>query len=417
MRGVGIEVAGGAGMFALGAEMSGLDIHASVEINERHSTAHKQTMPYCTTINRDMREVSIDSLRRQAGLEKTDIDVVTYSPPPIGLIGGPPCQGLSSMGKRDPEDPRNKLLHEWARFADEADVPYACMENVPDLFAKRNERLLGDVIERLQRANFNIVEPFQVLDARSFGVPQARKRAVIYAYRSGNAAPEYPVPTHSFADDDGSLFYNTPTVADAFVGLPDADEFEELLYRHWVKLQDGPSAPVSAYHAYCLGLSNDPTDYSYRRVWDRSLLTCSQLTQHTPESIARFMATAPGKNERTSRRHRLNPEGYSLTLRAGTGSDKGSFTAVVPIHSKGSRAVTVREAARLQSIPDWVPLSPVKITGFQQIGNSVPPLMAKAIVESIVKAAGIIPQKPDVVINIPRVEHWGNHVHHHSLAA
>src|SRR3546814_1569187 len=72
-----------------------------------------------------------------------------------------------------------------------------------------------------------------------------------------------------------------------------------------------------------------------------------------------------------SRRHRLAPDGLSLTLRAGSGADHGSFTAVVPIHPKGTRVITAREAARLHSIPDWVQLSKTKIWAYRQIGNSV----------------------------------------------
>src|SRR3546814_1859233 len=99
-----------------------------------------------------------------------------------------------------------------------------------------------------------------------------------------------------------------------------------------------------------------------------------------------------------SRRHRLDPDGLSLTLRAGSGADHGSFTAVVPIHPKGTRVVTAREAARLHSIPDWVQLSKTKIWAYRQIGNSVPPLLGRAVARSIMNAAGLAPAAPvDIV--------------------
>jgi DNA (cytosine-5)-methyltransferase 1 len=101
-----------------------------------------------------------------------------------------------------------------------------------------------------------------------------------------------------------------------------------------------------------------------------------------------------------SRRHRLDPDGQALTLRAGSNAEHGSFTAVVPLHVKGSRVVTAREAARLHSIPDWVRLSTTKIWAYRQIGNSVPPLLGRAIAGQIAKAAGIRPAAPSDVVKL-----------------
>src|SRR3546814_16955105 len=90
-------------------------------------------------------------------------------------------------------------------------------------------------------------------------------------------------------------------------------------------------------------LENDAEDLSYKRPFRRDILTCSQRTVHEQKSINRFLGTAPGGSEPISRRHRLDPDGLSLTLRAGSGADHGSFTAVVPIPPTGTR---VRPAER-----------------------------------------------------------------------
>jgi DNA (cytosine-5)-methyltransferase 1 len=87
-----------------------------------------------------------------------------------------------------------------------------------------------------------------------------------------------------------------------------------------------------------------------------------------------------------------------LTLRAGSNALHGSFTAVMPIHPKGTRQITVREACRLHSVPDTIKLSSTKIWAYRQLGNSVCPLVSAAICREIAKAAGISPAAPvDVV--------------------
>lgn len=400
-RGTAIEAAGGFGGLSLGAEMAGIDVRASIEINARHAETHKHNLPYCATLCGDMKEATGDTIRKQSGLEKTEITAYTYSYPALAVMGGMPCQGFSNQGKRDPEDPRNYLVHHWARLVGELAPGYACLEQVPGFLEPRNDRIREGLMEMLVKANYNVVEDLQTLDARDFGVPESRERVFLLAHRRGTTAPAYPTPTHTRNLECKDIFLqSTPTIRDAFFGLPMADDYDELWDQHFVRVPCDDIVVGGAYNAYLQGVSNDPTDFSYPRIWDRHLLTNSQLTRHAPASIERFRATAPGKSERVSRRHRLDPDGHSLTLRAGTGADKGNFTAVVPIHFMGHRCITVREGMRIHSVPDWVQLSPVKITAFQQLGNSVPPLLAKAVMSEIRKAAGLQVSKPTETINV-----------------
>ena len=99
-----------------------------------------------------------------------------------------------------------------------------------------------------------------------------------------------------------------------------------------------------------------------------------------------------------SRRHRLDPDGQSLTLRAGSNAEHGSFTAVVPIHTKGTRVITVREGCRLHSLPDWVRLSTSKIAAYRQLGNSVPSRLGQAVGRQIMKALDLAPEAPSEII-------------------
>lgn len=113
------------------------------------------------------------------------------------------------------------------------------------------------------------------------------------------------------------------------------------------------------------------------------LLTGCHFTRHTPSVVQRFEATAPGTTEPESRLYRLKWDGVARTLRAGTGSDKGRHTAARPIHPAHARVLTVREAARLSSFPDWFRFHRRIWRGMRQVGNAVPPLLALAVGKAI----------------------------------
>jgi len=116
------------------------------------------------------------------------------------------------------------------------------------------------------------------------------------------------------------------------------------------------------------------------------MLTGCQRCDHNPDIVRRFQATNPGTLEPISRFQRLHLDRLAPTLRAGTGKDKGSFTAARPIHPTQARCITVREAARLHSFPDWFQFHPTQWHGFRQVGNSVPPNLANAVAARVAHA-------------------------------
>ena len=109
-------------------------------------------------------------------------------------------------------------------------------------------------------------------------------------------------------------------------------------------------------------------------------------TRHTKKVLDRYSKIKPGKTDSISRSRRLNSNGFCPTLRAGTGSDKGSRQAVRPLHPTENRVITPREAARLQGFPDWFQFHATKWHSFRQIGNSVSPILAEHILSVIKKA-------------------------------
>ena len=147
-------------------------------------------------------------------------------------------------------------------------------------------------------------------------------------------------------------------------------------------------------------LTNDAWHYAHARAWNPSLLTSSARTEHTDISRRRFESTVPGQVEPISRFFKLAPDGLSNTLRAGTDAARGAFTSPRPIHYRHPRCVTVREMARLHGYPDWFRFHETKWHGARQIGNSVPPPLARAVAAEILKAMGVEPTVPAGVLEL-----------------
>jgi DNA (cytosine-5)-methyltransferase 1 len=374
-RPVGIDLFAGAGGLSLGFEQAGFDIAAAVEIDPIHCCAHEYNFPYAETICASVVDLTGKEIRRRAGLEDRDIDVV---------FGGAPCQGFSLIGKRALDDPRNRLVLHFVRLIRELQPKYSVFENVKGLTLGKHRRFLGEMIEALNSAGYEIVD-YEVLNAAAYGVPQDRRRLFLIGVRTGQKLARYPEPR------------GAATVADAIYDLPDADDFSELLVSDTVPAKFETDAP---YARILRGIDADPSDYSYVRHYDRDTLTSSLRTTHTRLSQRRFSETLPGATEPISRFHKLDPEGVCNTIRAGTDSALGAFTSPRPIHPSLPRVITVREAARLHSYPDWFRFHVTKWHGFRQIGNSVPPLLARAVGSEIVRALGVKPRKPRPVLHL-----------------
>lgn len=182
----------------------------------------------------------------------------------------------------------------------------------------------------------------------------------------------------------------SPTCLDALSDLPDASAFSSLLSTDEVETQQ--YAPPSAYARQMRCISKDAWHYGIPRLWSPEILTSSARTFHSEISERRFSETAPGSVEPISRFFKLHPHGVSNTLRAGTDAARGAFTSPRPIHYHYPRCITVREMARLHGFPDWFRFHKTKWHGARQIGNSVPPPLARAVASAVITAMGIAPQ-------------------------
>lgn len=334
--------------------------------------------------------LSGDEIRRRTGIGHRQVDVV---------FGGAPCQGFSLIGHRALDDPRNSLVRDFLRIVTELEASYFVFENVKGLTVGTHRRFLEELIEEFERAGYRTQLPWKVLDAADYGVPQHRERLILMGARHGFRLPDYPSPIFRPPDTPKSRFLpKGPSCRDAIADLPDADRFADLLKTDEV-LAKGWGRP-SRYARELRCLDDSSWHFGYKREWDPKVLTSSLRTEHTAISMKRFRATPPGQIEPISRFYKLSAEGLSNTLRAGTDSSRGAFTSPRPIHYEYSRCVTVREMARLHGFPDWFRFHATKWHGARQIGNSVPPPLARAVATEIVRVLGYAPKRPSASISL-----------------
>jgi DNA (cytosine-5)-methyltransferase 1 len=366
---IAVEIFSGVGGMGLGFEQAGFNVVSAFDIEQRNVDTYKRNFQHTKAHVADLSECNGADIRKLSELGERNIDV---------LFGGPPCQGFSVGGVQDVNDDRNTLVYDFARLVRQLQPTYFVMENVAGLMMAHAKPVLESLVRRLKLAGYSIVTPIKILDASEFGVPQRRRRVFILGYRKSATPIFYPEPK-GLSDPKGKEYF--PRVKDAISDLPDVELYEELFD------EDGLTVPLgkpSYYGQLMRGEIRDSQDRSARRKMPKVLTGCMR-TKHSRQSQRRFASTAPGSAEPVSRYVRLSLEGFAPTIRAGTGVDRGSHTSPRPIHPTKPRCITVREAARLHSFPDWFQFHETRWHAFRQIGNSVPPLLARAVANSIIK--------------------------------
>lgn len=385
-RPVAVDLFAGAGGFSLGIEQAGFDVLVAVEYDPIHACTYSFNFPLTRVLVADVSQVSGEAIREAAicAYRLHNPQAISSWDGQIDLVfGGPPCQGFSIMGKRSLDDERNNLIFHFYRLVAELSPSYFVMENVPGMAIGQYKSWCTQLKMQFEQAGYQV--QVQILNAADFGVPQRRRRLFFLGSQQG-LSPVIPKPNNTFV-----------TVKDAIADLPDVEEFPELLFTDEVLLSDRQLQELqlkASDYAKLLRNEISPNDFAYRRSWNPQLLTSSMRTQHTANSIERFAAMLPNQRESISHLRRLDFDGLSHTLRAGTGAERGSYTSPRPIHPTRSRVISVREAARLHSFPDWFRFHQTKWHGFRQVGNAVPPLLAQAIGRHAIAALEIHPIMP-----------------------
>lgn len=308
-----LDLFAGAGGMTLGFQQAGLRPVASVEINDFASRTHRNNFPGCRHFSGDIH--GFDPTSWLEGCEVDSIQVV---------VGGPPCQGFSVAGHRDPNDERNRLFYEFIRVVDEVKPWYVVMENVPGILTMQK----GVVQEAIKDAFAEIGYPdmsVAILESASYGVPQIRPRAIFVANRYGLPNP-FPAPR--LAPDQ------YVAIEAAIEDLPEYTTIPEINH---------------------------------------------EWTKHSTAYMERIAGVPPGGSLYATFADafkRQYPGLPSMTVKENHGGTH--------IHPHLNRVISAREMARLQTFPDsFIFDGPMK-KAMWQIGNAVPPLLASCIANALI---------------------------------
>jgi len=351
---IGIDLFSGAGGMSLGAEWSGISVRTAIDLDAHATATYRANHPEV-----DVLTCNIKTIKHVTGKHnKSRNDQLV-------IFGGPPCQGFSTSNQRtrDKENPLNWLFNHYLRIVMEARPDWVVFENVKGILETEGGFFLRSVIRKLTKGGYTVSE--WVLNAADYGVPQRRSRLFVVGSRQGKQVKK-PAPTVG----------HYVTVGDAILDLP--------------VLRNGASCDVLQYRS--------KPESAYARQMRGNLQECSNhfVTRNNENIIKRYRHIPKGGNwENIPARLMGN---YADATQCHTGIYRrltlkepsvviGNFRKNMLIHPTQSRGLSVREAARLQSFPDSFTF--VGSIGFQQqqVGNAVPPLMAKAVFDAIRTAA------------------------------
>jgi len=368
-----IDLFAGAGGLSLGACRAGFNVLAAVEKDEHAMASHATNFPNATHIQQDIMSLSGADILRLSNIANNDL---------IGIIGGPPCQGFSSIGQGDVNDIRNRLFIKFFEIVEELRPVFFLAENVPGIMNEKYDSIRQEAFNHLQE--YTLLDPIKIV-ASDYGAPTTRTRIFFIGYRND---PRISPFTKDDIESKKVLKSQQTIVKQALEGLPDS-----IIYR------DNAPHTRKITKAYLDGKRTQST-FFYERVTsvipqgvgnqiyiktfqEKHLVNGCIPTKHSDVVQQRYASLGYGKQDKVSKSTKLKPNGFCPTLRAGTGPDKGSYQAVRPIHYKHARVITPREAARLQGFPDWYQLPETIWHGFRQIGNSVSPIAAEQVLSAI----------------------------------
>jgi DNA (cytosine-5)-methyltransferase 1 len=336
----------------------------------------------------DIELVHPAEIRSSLRMRKGDLDV---------LVGGPPCQGFSiNAPERFLYDPRNKLFKDYVRFLEEFEPKTFVFENVPGLLSLGDGRILNRILAEFERLGYQVST--QILFAAHYGVPQERWRLILLGSKAEKVFP--PEPTHyvvrrgnfrgggkltfQLTTADKSCLASAVTVGEAIGDLPRLamGEGSETI---------GYTSDITSLYA---SMMRNPAGVTYNHFAARLSKQNAERMRHVkpggswrdiPHHLLPKGMQRARKSDHTKRYGRLRNDGLAGTVM--TKCDPHWGAVILPDQD---RTLTVREAARLQSFPDTYRFLGPRVSQYEQVGNAVPVLMAKAIAMELLKHLQVI---------------------------
>ena len=360
-RMMAIDLFCGAGGLSEGFRQAGFHVLAGQDFDDVAGRTFAATHKEATFIGGPIQQVTPQQLLNAAGIAKGELDVI---------VGGPPCQGYSVYNHhRGAQDPRAGLFREYLRIVEGIMPRWLVMENVTGITSIAGGAIVRQIFEEIEALGYRV--EMRVLKAEEYGVPQERRRVFFIATRTG-APILFPEPTH------GPGLEPFVTVWDAISDLPVLRNGDAVIPREYA------SSAKNGYQAILRG-------------------DCRTLFNHEPGRLARINEERmkhipPGGSWRDIPRELL-PSGMQKAKRSDHTKRYGrprktdlSCTVLTKcdihwgayIHPVQDRSFTVREAARLQSLPDFFEFRGSRTEQYVQVGNAVPPLLGRRVAETLI---------------------------------
>ena len=352
----------GAGGLSHGFMQAGYEVLFGSDIDPTFGRTFMASHPDARFVAKPIEALTLDEVLRATQLQAGELDV---------LVGGPPCQGYSVYNHgRGEQDPRAGLFREYLRLVRGLRPKWLVMENVTGLTSISGGRLIESIVAEISASGYHDVA-FKVLKAEEFGVPQERRRIVFIANRLGIPVA-FPEMHHDGIDKP---YVN---VWDAIGDLPAINE-------QW-EFEAGAayaSLPQNEYQYAMRRHSQIVRNHFGPRLGKINLERIRHVPQGGSWRDVPFELLPAGmkrakRSDHTKRYGRPRPTDLACTILTKCDIHWGAY-----VHPIQNRAFTVREAARLQSFPDDFVFYGSMTEQFIQVGNAVPPLMAKAIAEKI----------------------------------
>lgn len=353
-----IDIFCGCGGISTGLSMANVEVISGLDIEKKYISSFENNFKNSHAITCDLSETSPLSIQQKLGLEKGELDI---------LVGGPPCQGFSKnvpRKAREIDSQNNQLIHTFLTYSAEFFPKIILMENVAEMKNGFDGTYANKILEGLSKLGYEVTE--MVLNAADYGVPQRRKRAFFIANRLG-VKFKIPQPTHTKSQHI--------TVWEAISDLPSLALGEEKDFY--------ATKPMNAFQSLVREINSD----SLKNHLAKKL---------QPLQEERIKALLPGQGLKDLPDHLRVKGGYSGAYGRLT-KDMVAPTITRWVFHPGSgrwghpvdyRLITIREAARLQSFPDWYEFKGTYTDQAGQLGNAVPPLLIKALIESMLEDLG-----------------------------
>jgi DNA (cytosine-5)-methyltransferase 1 len=358
-----IDLFCGAGGLSEGFRQAGFHVLAGQDYDEKAGATFAATHPEAKFIGGSIQDVTPQKLLKAAGVKRGEIDVI---------VGGPPCQGYSVYNhQRGESDPRAGLFREYLRIVEGLQPRWLVMENVTGITSIAGGNIVREIFEGMQGLGYRVA--MKVLKAEEFGVPQERRRVFFLATRT-DAEIQFPSPTHG----DGLKPF--VTVWDAISDLPKLENGDKIFPVRYTK------KPQNAYQALLRGDCQTLHNHSAGRLSKIN----EERMRHIPaggswRDIPRELLPAgmlkAKRSDHTKRYGRPHKSDLACTILTKCDVHWGAY-----IHPEQNRALTVREAARLQSFPDFFEFQGSRTEQYVQVGNAVPPLLGKRVAEALILA-------------------------------